>query len=89
MDCEFKGISLSEGNVGAFKCSSGTESMDPSTRHRWENLLIIVLGITIDGQKVPLGFVESATENDRVPASDPSELIRLRYKQMDRSLYTP
>ena len=28
--------------------------------------IIIALGVTIDGQKVPLGFVEAATENERV-----------------------
>ncbi len=28
--------------------------------------LIIALGVTLDGEKVPLGFVEAATENERV-----------------------
>lgn len=28
--------------------------------------IIIALGITLDGQKVPLGFVQAATENERV-----------------------
>ena len=45
--------------------------------------MIIVLGITIDGQKVPLGFVESATENEVVCRRLIQELIDrgLRYKQ--------
>jgi len=28
--------------------------------------MVIALGVTIDGQKVPLGFVETATENERI-----------------------
>jgi transposase-like protein len=28
--------------------------------------IIIALGVTLDGQKIPLGFVEAATENERV-----------------------
>ncbi len=37
--------------------------------------IVIALGVTMDGQKIPLGFVESATENERVcrqvdPGSD-------------------
>ncbi len=28
--------------------------------------IVIALGVTMDGQKIPLGFVESATENERV-----------------------
>ncbi len=28
--------------------------------------IIIALGVTIDGQKIPLGFVQAATENERV-----------------------
>ncbi len=28
--------------------------------------LIIALGVTLDGEKIPLGFVETATENERV-----------------------
>jgi|TARA_B100000315_G_scaffold49633_1_gene44206 transposase-like protein len=45
--------------------------------------MIIALGITIDGQKVPLGFVESATENEVVCRRLIQELIDrgLRYKQ--------
>ena len=31
-----------------------------------EEELIIALGVTLDGEKIPLGFVESATENERV-----------------------
>jgi hypothetical protein len=28
--------------------------------------IIIALGVTLDGQKIPLGFVQTATENERV-----------------------
>ena len=28
--------------------------------------IIIALGVTVDGQKIPLGFVQAATENERV-----------------------
>ncbi len=28
--------------------------------------IVIALGVTMDGQKIPLGFVESATENERI-----------------------
>ena len=28
--------------------------------------IIIALGVTLDGQKIPLGFVQAATENERV-----------------------
>ena len=31
-----------------------------------EEELIIALGVTLDGEKIPLGFVETATENERV-----------------------
>ena len=44
---------------------------------------MIALGVTMDGQKIPLGFVESATENERVCRGLIQDLIRrgLRYDQ--------
>jgi transposase-like protein len=45
--------------------------------------MIIALGITIDGQKVPLGFVEAATENEVVCRNLIQDLIDrgLQYQQ--------
>ena len=45
--------------------------------------IVIALGVTMDGQKIPLGFVESATENERVCRQLIQDLIRrgLRYDQ--------
>ena len=45
--------------------------------------MVIALGVTMDGQKIPLGFVESATENERVCRQLIQDLIRrgLRYDQ--------
>ena len=37
--------------------------------------IIIALGVTLDGQKIPLGFVEAATENERVCRRFLSELV--------------
>lgn len=44
---------------------------------------MIALGVTMDGQKIPLGFVESATENERVCRQLIQDLIRrgLNYDQ--------
>ena len=38
--------------------------------------MVIALGVTMDGQKIPLGFVESATENERVCRQLIQDLIR-------------
>jgi transposase-like protein len=45
--------------------------------------MVIALGVTIDGQKIPLGFVETATENERICRQLIQDLIRrgLRYDQ--------
>ena len=37
--------------------------------------IIIALGVTLDGQKVPLGFVQAATENERVCRRFLSDLV--------------
>ena len=37
---------------------------------------MIALGVTMDGQKIPLGFVESATENERICRQLIQDLIR-------------
>ena len=37
--------------------------------------LIIALGVTLDGHKIPLGFVEAATENERVCRRFLAELV--------------
>ena len=37
--------------------------------------IIIALGVTLDGQKIPLGFVEAATENERVCRGFLSDLV--------------
>ena len=37
--------------------------------------IIIALGVTLDGQKIPLGFVEAATENERVCRRFLSDLV--------------
>ena len=43
--------------------------------------IIIALGVTLDGQKIPLGFVQTATENERVCRTFLAELVDrgLRY----------
>ena len=48
-----------------------------------EEEMVIALGVTIHGRKVPLGFVEAATENERVCRGLIDDLIRrgLRYDQ--------
>jgi len=38
--------------------------------------MVIALGVTMNGQKIPLGFVESATENERVCRQLIQDLIR-------------
>jgi transposase-like protein len=38
--------------------------------------MVIALGVTMDGQKVPLGFVETATENERICRQLIQDLIR-------------
>jgi transposase-like protein len=38
--------------------------------------IVIALGVTMDGQKIPLGFVESATENERICRQLIQDLIR-------------
>ena len=45
--------------------------------------MVIALGVTMDGEKIPLGFVESATENERVCRQLIQDLIRrgLRYHE--------
>jgi len=45
--------------------------------------MIIALGVTIDGHKIPLGFVQAATENERVCRQFVDSLIDrgLRYQQ--------
>ena len=45
--------------------------------------MVIALGVTMDGLKIPLGFVETATENERVCRQLIQDLIRrgLRYDQ--------
>ena len=37
--------------------------------------IIIALGVTLDGQKIPLGFVQAATENERVCRAFLAELV--------------
>ena len=37
--------------------------------------IIIALGVTLDGQKIPLGFVQAATENERVCRRVLSDLV--------------
>ena len=41
--------------------------------------IIIALGVTLDGQKIPLGFVQAATESERVVPSLPVRSGRTRY----------
>lgn len=45
--------------------------------------IVIALGVTMDGQKIPLGFVETATENERICRQLIQDLISrgLRYDQ--------
>ena len=45
--------------------------------------MLIALGVTMDGQKIPLGFVQTATENERVCRQLIQDLIRrgLHYDQ--------
>ena len=45
--------------------------------------MLIVLGITIDGRKIPLGFEQTVTENERVAAQCLRKLIDrgLRFDQ--------
>lgn len=38
--------------------------------------IVIALGVTIDGHKIPLGFVETATENERICRQLIQDLIR-------------
>ena len=38
--------------------------------------IVIALGVAMDGQKIPLGFVESATENERICRQLIQDLIR-------------
>ena len=38
--------------------------------------IVIALGVTTDGQKIPVGFVESATENERICRQLIQDLIR-------------
>lgn len=47
-----------------------------------ENEMIIVLGVTLAGEKIPLGFVQAASENERVCRSFIDTLIQrgLRYQ---------
>ena len=40
-----------------------------------EEQIIIALGVTLDGQKIPLGFVQAATENERVCRAFLAELV--------------
>ena len=44
--------------------------------------MIIALGVTLDGQKIPLGFIQAATENERVTRQFIQQLIDrgLRYE---------
>ena len=37
--------------------------------------IIIAMGVTLDGQKIPLGFVQAATENERVCRRFLSDLV--------------
>lgn len=48
-----------------------------------EDKMLIALGITINGEKIPLGFVQTSTENGRVCRQFLQELIRrgLRYHE--------
>ena len=45
--------------------------------------MVVALGVTMDGQKIPLGFVETGTENERSCRALIQDLIRrgLRYDQ--------
>ena len=47
-----------------------------------EEELIIALGVTVEGHKIPLGFVEAATENERVCRRFLADLVErgLRYQ---------
>jgi transposase-like protein len=44
--------------------------------------IIIALGVTLDGQKIPLGFVQAATENERACRGFLADLVArgLRYE---------
>jgi transposase-like protein len=46
-----------------------------------EQQMVVALGVTLDGQKIPLGFVETTTENERACRGLIQDLIRrgLRY----------
>ena len=48
--------------------------------------IIIALGVTLDGQKIPLGFVQAATENERVCRRFLSDLVELRYAVRSRTV---
>ena len=37
--------------------------------------MLIALGVTLDGEKIPLGFEQTATENERVTAQFLRKLI--------------
>ena len=50
-----------------------------------EDAMVIALGITVTGEKVILGFVQTATENDRVCAAFLRELVE-RGLKMDQGL---
>ena len=45
--------------------------------------MIIALGITLEGEKIPLGFIQAASENERVCRQFIQDLIRrgLRYEE--------
>ena len=40
-----------------------------------DDVMIIVFGVTVTGEKIPLGFIPSATENERVVKSFLSGLL--------------
>lgn len=50
-----------------------------------EDRMVIALGITLTGEKVLLGFVQTATENERVCAAFPRDLVA-RGLRIDQSL---
>ncbi len=47
-----------------------------------EEEMLIALGVTLEGKKVPLGFIQAATENERVTRQFIQQLIQrgLRYE---------
>ena len=59
-----------------FPCVFTSDAGSVSRKSFADEEIVIALGVTMDGQKIPLGFVESATENERICRQLIQDLIR-------------